>query len=78
MYTKKLQRQWYALKERHLAFGSSVTLTTENMQEVTSEGFLRTLEQKGTKVVFYIEFVPVTPETKHLAPGNERARMDEK
>lgn len=70
----KITKAMDALKERHLAFGSSVTLTTENMEEVTSEEFLHTLEQKGTKVVFYIEFVPVTPETKHLAPGDEERK----
>lgn len=60
-----------SFKKRHLAFGASVTLTTENMVEVTSDDFLHTLEEKGTKVVFYVEFVPVFEETKHLAPGNE-------
>ena len=67
----KITEAMDALNERHLAFGSSITLTTENMEEVTSEAFLETLEQKGTKVVFYVEFVPVTPEAKHLAPGDE-------
>ena len=67
----KITKAMDALKEKHLAFGSSVTLTKENMEEVTSEEFLQTLEQKGTKVVFYIEFVPVTPEAKQLAPGDE-------
>ena len=67
----KITKAMDAFKERHLAFGSSVTLTTENLEEVTSEEFLDTLEQKGTKVVFYIEFVPVTPEAKHLAPRDE-------
>ena len=67
----KITKAMDALKERHLVFGASVTLTTENMEEVTSEKFLHTLEQTGTKVVFYVEFVPVTPEAKHLAPGDE-------
>ncbi len=68
---EKITKAMDALKEKHLAFGSSITLTTENMQEVTSEELLHTLEQKGTKVVFYIEFVPVTPEAEYLAPGDE-------
>ncbi|NTV78921.1 MAG: radical SAM protein, partial [Clostridiales bacterium] len=50
----KITEAMDVLNERHIAFGSSVTLTTENMEEVTSEEFLHTLEQKGTKVVFYI------------------------
>lgn len=61
-----------ALNKRHLTFGASITFTTENMDEITSDEFVHTLEDKGTKVVFYVEFVPVTNDTKHLAPGDEK------
>lgn len=68
-----------ALNKRHLTFGASITFTTENMDEITSDEFVHTLEDKGTKVVFYVEFVPVTNDTKHLAPGDaERAWMQKK
>ncbi|SHK25403.1 Radical SAM superfamily enzyme, MoaA/NifB/PqqE/SkfB family [Anaerocolumna jejuensis DSM 15929] len=60
-----------SLKERHLTFGASITLTTENMKEVTTDEFIHTLGEKGAKVVFYVEFVPVTEDTRNLAPGAE-------
>ena len=55
--------------EKNLLFGASVTVTTENIREVTSPEFLATLASRGCKLVSYVEFVPVTEEAKHLAPG---------
>ena len=63
-------------QRRGLIFGASVTVTTENIQSVTSEAFLRELEQKGCKAVIFVEFVPVTEESTHLAPQDaERALL---
>ncbi len=58
------------LHERGLIFGASVTVTTENLKEVTSESFLNELADRGCKAVIYVEFVPVTDESKELAPGD--------
>ena len=57
------------LQKRGLIFGVSVTVTTENLKEVSSEEFLQTLAQRGCKAVIYVEFVPVTDDAQHLAPG---------
>ncbi|WP_230398470.1 radical SAM protein [Novisyntrophococcus fermenticellae] len=59
-----------SLKKKNLTFGTSITLTTENIKEVTSDSFLHTLREAGAKVVFYVEFVPVAEETRNLAPGD--------
>ena len=59
------------LQKQGLLFGCSITATTENLDEVLSDGFVSTLSERGCKAVFYIEFVPVTDEAKHLAPGDE-------
>ncbi len=56
-------------KEKGLIFGTSITVTTENIREVTSRAFLDTLMAQGCKLVIFIEFVPVTEEARHLAPG---------
>ena len=67
------------LNEAGILFGTSVTVTTENMDEVYSDAFIDKLSERGVKVVFFIEFVPVTEEAKHLAPGDaERALMQER
>lgn len=56
------------LKKRDIIFGASVTVTTQNLSEVTSQQFVESLSQRGCKVVFYVEFVPVSEESKELAP----------
>ena len=63
-------------RDRGLIFGASVTVTTENVEQVTSPEFLDGLIDRGCKLVIYVEFVPVTEEAAHLAPGEpERAYM---
>ena len=58
------------LHERNLLFGASITVTTENIREVTSPAFMEKLVSRGCKLVIYVEFVPVTEEAKHLAPSD--------
>ena len=65
-----------AFQKRGLLFGASVTVTTENIREVTSPEFLKTLTDRGCKLVIYVEFVPVAEEAIYLAPGDaERAYL---
>ncbi len=64
------------LQKQGLLFGCSVTVTTENLAEVLSDEFVASLSGRGCRAVFYIEFVPVTEEAKHLAPGDaEREKI---
>ncbi len=58
------------LDRRGLIFGASVTVTTANVHEVSSEAFLKTLSDRGCKAVIFVEFVPVTDESRELAPGD--------
>ena len=58
------------LHRRGLIFGASVTVTTENIREVSSPEFLKNLSDRGCKVVIFVEFVPVTDDSKELAPGD--------
>ena len=58
------------LHRRGLIFGASVTVTTENLKEVSSPGFLQSLSGRGCKAVIFVEFVPVTKESRELAPGD--------
>ena len=59
------------LHERGLIFGASVTVTTRNLHEVSSESFLRNLSDRGCKAVIFVEFVPVTDDSRELAPRDE-------
>ncbi|MCR4791772.1 MAG: radical SAM protein [Lachnospiraceae bacterium] len=67
------------LKKRGLIFGSSVTVTTQNITEITSENFLNELSDRGCKAVIFVEFVPVTDDSAELAPGDkEREYLQKK
>ncbi|MBP5750466.1 MAG: radical SAM protein [Firmicutes bacterium] len=70
IYDKQLANM-EEMQRRGLVFGASVTVTTQNIREVTSEAFLKTLSDRGCKAVIFVEFVPVTDDSKDLAPGDE-------
>ena len=74
----RLMRNIDKFAEKHLIFGASITVSTDNIQEVTSEKFLDTLMARGCKLVIYIEYVPVDESSQHLAPGDaERKYMEQ-
>ena len=60
-----------ALSQRGLIFGASVTVTTQNVREVSSDAFLKKLSDRGCKAAIFVEFVPVTDDSRELAPGDE-------
>ena len=65
-----------SIRDRGMIFGASVTVTTENIDEVYGDAFLDKLTSLGCKAVIYVEYVPVTEESRHLAPTEpEQKRM---
>ena len=67
------------LNHNGIFYGASVTVTTENIDTVTSSDFINTLYNKGSKVLFFVEYVPVNAETKHLAPTDvERSTLEDR
>ena len=69
-------------REKHLIFGNSITVTAENFDDVLSDEFVTMLGGYGCKAMIYVEYVPVSDESKHLALSEEqeeqlRARIDE-
>ncbi len=74
---RKLMTAMETLQQQHLMFGASVTVTTANLGEVLSDEFLSVLVERGCKVVFYIEYVPVTDDSAALALQDaERAELE--
>ncbi|MGV8980078.1 hypothetical protein [Clostridium sp.] len=60
-----------------ILYGVSVTVTTENILTLTSKTFFDNLYDKGCKALVFVEYVPVTETTKHLAPtDNEREILE--
>ncbi len=66
-----LDRTMDVLERAHLLFGTSITVTRENMQEVLSETFVQELLDKGCRGILYIEYVPVDEKSMELAPTPE-------
>lgn len=63
----KLVSNMDKLKENDIIWGASVTVTSENLNDVTSDEFLNNLKEHGCKAVIYVEFVPVTEDSRDLA-----------
>lgn len=59
------------LRQKGILFGVSLTVTRENMVELTSDAFLDDLVRQGCRVVFYVEYVPVDESTRDLVIGEE-------
>ena len=68
----KLIANMEELRARKLIFGASVTVTAQNFAEVTSQAFLGSLSERGCKAVIFVEYVPVTEESRSLAPTDEQ------
>ena len=67
------------LKDKGIYFGTSITVTTENIRTVMEEDFIRNLSSRGCKIIFFVEYVPVSPENEYLAPTQqERDLMEQK
>ncbi|MCD8212214.1 MAG: radical SAM protein [Oscillospiraceae bacterium] len=74
-----LEKTMNDLDDRGILFGASITVTTENLEEVYSREFVGDLYRKGCKLVIYIEFVSVADDTGGLAPGDgEREIMSDR
>ncbi len=63
----RVRRAMGRMREKRIAFGASVTVTSENLEEVTAPDFVRALADEGCKGVVYVEFVPTAHELRSLA-----------
>ena len=67
----RLMANMELLRKKGLLFGASVTVTTQNIREVTDRTYIEKLAEKGCKVLFFIEYVPIDGTSRSLAPGDE-------
>jgi len=67
------------MHQKHLLFGTSITVTSENMDIVLTHSFIAELRQKGCGLIFFIEYVPAEKDTEHLALSEtEQTRLQQK
>jgi len=63
------------LNEKGILYGASVTVTTENVATVASIDFFQKLYDKGCRAIIFVEYVPVTDATRHLAPTDKEREI---
>ena len=63
------------MKKNNIAFGASLTFTKGNLSSLVSNEYIEKLHEFGCKVVFFIEYVPVTAETINLAPSDKEREL---
>ena len=69
--SEKIRHAADAFQRDGILYGVSVTVTKENMNDVTSSDFLRDLKIRGCGLVFFIEYVPVEDGTEYLILSDE-------
>jgi MoaA/NifB/PqqE/SkfB family radical SAM enzyme len=62
------------MKEKNIIFGASLTFTKGNLSDLLSDEFIGKLHDFGCKVIFFIEYVPVSEGTLHLAPSDSERK----
>jgi len=67
-----------SLNKKGILFGGSVTVTTENIKTVTSKEFVQEFYNKGARALVFVEYVPVTKDTRNLAPTDKERLILEK
>jgi MoaA/NifB/PqqE/SkfB family radical SAM enzyme len=72
VYARALQAM-AQMKERGLFFGTSIMITRPNYALATSRVFIRDLVGRGSRLFFFVDYVPIKVGTEHLVPS-ERQR----
>ena len=77
--TKLIERVSAKLKEKHIFWGTSLTVTSENMATVTERRFIADLNNRGCQLFFFIEYTPVASGSDNMVVSDEqRAALGEK
>jgi MoaA/NifB/PqqE/SkfB family radical SAM enzyme len=63
------------LKEKDIFWGTSITFTSENLEEVASDEFVKKASEFGCKLFIFVEYVPVDEGTEHLVPNDDQREI---
>lgn len=76
---RQLMDSMNVMKKKNIIFGASLTFTKGNLTNLLSKEYVDQLHDLGCKVIFYIEYVPMSKNTIGLAPGDaEREWLSKK
>ncbi len=64
------------MRERRIFFGMSIMITRRNFGLVTSRRFVRDLVDRGSRLFFYVDYVPIKAGTEHLIPSQTQRGME--
>ncbi len=60
------------MKARGMFFGTSIMVTRANFAITTSRVFVRGLIERGSRLFFYVDYVPIEGGTEHLSPSESQ------
>ena len=67
------------MQGRGLLFGASITVTTENIEDVTDDDFIGEMKSRGCRAVFFVDYVATSDDDRDLEPEDrERDYMKAK
>jgi MoaA/NifB/PqqE/SkfB family radical SAM enzyme len=64
------------MQARDLFFGTSIMVTRPNFALTTSRMFVRDLVQRGSRLFFYVDYVPIEAGTDSLVPSASQRRAE--
>jgi MoaA/NifB/PqqE/SkfB family radical SAM enzyme len=68
-----LQRTMTKMKRAGVFFGTSLTVTRENFAAVTDPDFIAEMVDRGCRIFFFVDYIPVQQGTDQLALTEEQA-----
>jgi MoaA/NifB/PqqE/SkfB family radical SAM enzyme len=63
------------LRNNGIFFGASITVTSENLLQVTSEDFVSKMADQGVKTMVYVEYIPVDHQTQNLVLSRDQKKI---
>jgi MoaA/NifB/PqqE/SkfB family radical SAM enzyme len=63
------------LKDRHIFFGTSITLTSSNFNVITDRQFIRDIHRSGCRLFFFIEYTPIDAATAAWEVTDEQRKI---
>ncbi|NLG26284.1 MAG: radical SAM protein [Chloroflexi bacterium] len=64
------------MREHGVLFGTSITVTRDNLPVVTSEQYVRDLLAVGCRVFTYVNYIPIQAGTEALAPTRAQCELE--